>query len=161
MKKFLLGATAAFTLVASPAIAQIPVPANQWYSVTQDNQGNIYQVDQSTIQDNGYVKSYWTQTLYNQGKISVSRQYVAVNCATNIYSIGWVILANNQGQILLNTAVKQQNQQVAAGTVNDALTNAVCTGFINDPMLANLERARQSDANAITEAMKAGAIGIK
>lgn len=129
-----------------PANAEIPIPANQWHSVAQDAGGNFYQIDDGTIQDHGYVKTYWIQTLFNQGE--VSRQYMAVNCATNIYSTGWVVIANNKGQIVINTSVKQVNQQVAAGTVNDALTNAVCTGFVTDPQLAALTRARQSSANA-------------
>jgi hypothetical protein len=150
---------AVLTSLSLPANAEIPIPANQWHSVAQDAGGNLYQVDQGTIQNHGYVKTYWVQTLFNQGE--VSRQYMAVNCATNIYSTGWVVIANNQGQIVVNTSLEQSNQQVAAGTINDALTNAVCTGFISDPQLAALTRARQSSANAITEAMKAGMIGIK
>lgn len=156
-------ATALSTLCsfALPAIAEIPIPSNQWYSVGQDNNGNVFQVDQGTIKTNGYVKSYWSQTFFSQGKISISRQYMTVNCATNIYSTGWLILADSQGKIAINTAVSQPSQQVVAGTIGDTVTNAVCTGFIDNPMLSNLERARQSDANAITESMKAGMIGIR
>lgn len=149
-------------ITCNPVIAQsIPVPSNQWQAITKDVNGNIFQVDRGTVVTNGNLALYWVQILFTNGNIAVSRQYTAANCATNEYALGWALDANSQGQILANAPVKQATQYAASGTVSSYLINAVCTGFIEDPQLAALTRARQTDANAITEAMKAGMIGIK
>jgi hypothetical protein len=137
-----------------PAIAQT---ANQWIPVAQGVQGEVFSIDKNTIQPNGSAYGFWVNVDHPQGNVSVTRMYMAADCGTDAIQYAWIIEANRNGQVTKNERLNMSAIQVASGTVNSQLVNAVCTGFSTDPRLTALTRARQSNADAITKAMQSAA----
>ncbi|MBN3921966.1 hypothetical protein [Nostoc sp. NMS4] len=160
VSSIVLGACAVFAPAAfliAPALAQIPVPANQWIPTAQGEQGDIFSIDRGSIQTNGGAYSFWIHIDHAQGVVAVSRVHVIASCASDAFQYNWLLQANRQGQIIQNEKLETPVMQAAAGTVNAQLINAVCTNFSTDPQLAALTRATQTNAEAINRAMEAAA----
>lgn len=149
-------AAVAFSLFASPANAQIPVPTNQWIPAAQGVQGDIFSIDKGSIQLTGGVYGFWVHIDHATGNIAASRIFMAASCGADTIQYAWLVEANRNGQIVTNKQVNSPFMQAAVGTVNSQLINAVCTGFSTDPNLAALTRARQTSAEVINRAMNAG-----
>lgn len=147
-KKLLL--TTALCLLPSAAFAQ-------WVPVTQSQQGDVFSVDKGDMGINGNVRVFWVNIDHAAGNVATSRTVMAANCATNNFTWLWLIQGNRQGQVVANGKIDRPVEQAQYGSVNSQLINAVCTGFVDDPQLAALTRARQSSADAITKAMEAAA----
>lgn len=165
VKRFavLLAATAISTLsISNGASAQsVPLPSNQWLAVSRDADNNIYQVDKSTVLTRDGITLYWVQILHSNGKVAISRQYTATSCGTNKYLVAWSVDADSQGRILASGQRMNATVYANSGTVANQLINAVCGNDnsnenITRIMLDNLERARETNARAITDAMRAG-----
>jgi hypothetical protein len=150
-------------VICLPASAQtIPVPSEQWAPVTQASNGEIFSIDKGTIGANGNTRTFWVNVNHNQNSnVAITRIYMGANCASNAVAYGWLLQANWQGQVIANGNPNMNPVQAQAGTVNDNLVNAVCTGFSTDPQLNALTRARQADLKAITRAMQIGASMFK
>lgn len=147
-KKLLL--TTALVLLPSTAFAQ-------WVPVSQSPQGDLFSVNKDDIGVNGNVRVFWVNVDHASGNVATSRTVVAANCATNSYTWLWLIQGNKQGQVVTNSKLNMPVEQAQHGSVNSQLINAVCTGFVSDPQLVALTRARQSSSDAITKAMETAA----
>jgi hypothetical protein len=134
---------------ASPALANIPAPSNNWV-VTGQAPGHTALVDAGTVARNGHHAGFWFQM--NYANKTASRLYVVANCMNQTYQPFWSVVADQQGRLTQNESVSHPPINIPVGSLGDTAYKYAC--FNNLTQADILSRDRQTNAEAINRAMQ-------
>jgi len=157
----------AFTFSSDAKAQQIPVPSQQWQPISRDESGNdIYSIDRGTVGRQGNSVGFWTQVNHRSGGVAVSRIYTVGECSSKVIRPLWILEASRQGKILTNQKLNIESTIVAPDSSGRILLDIACgnnspevqaqaaQAAIVQAQLEALNRARQINADAITNAMR-------
>jgi hypothetical protein len=155
----------AFTFSSNAKAQQIPVPSQQWQPISRDESGNeIYSIDRGTIGRQGNSVGFWMQINYGSGGVAVSRTYIVGECSSKAIQPLWILEASRQGQILTNQKVNIESIIVTPDSSGRIFLDTACGNnspevqaqleALNRARLEALNRARQTNADAIGNAMR-------
>ena len=164
----LIKAIAPSKVLADPI--QVPLPKGQWQSILNDGNGTNVAIDQGSIARQGDVTAFWLK-LNSVKSANVANMYFAANCSTGANMPLWKVLADRQGRILQSVKVNQQATaaqgfdwqilNVVCGNQNPALQAQAYQAEIVKAQLEALSRARQTNAEMITNVLNSTASMFK